>query len=372
MDVFVKSSQSYDVSLAVEEATEGLINPKLILYFAPTKTFKEITSFLNKKYPAATIVGSSSHCIYCNAQVDMNSFSVTAFYEDIVFKAGTIPEITRYPLKFADEIRENLLSINTNTITKDNTICLEFTSAFSYSEELVLQTLDSICSPFNIQLVGGTAGTNKYQNDFTSYVSLNGNILQEGCVYIFIKNLNGKIKIYKENIYKPTEYEFTATNVNVGKRIVNSFNNESASSVIMRALECDANTLPEQLIEHPLGRIVENDYYISAFDKLYEDESISWASRIYNNTKVSLLKLDDYKSIVKSTVNSIKKDFSSPSLVFLIQCEIRVNIFERENYLQEFQSNYSDSFPVVSGFSSHGEQINKIHLNQYLLVIVFE
>lgn len=372
MDVFIKSSQSSDISEAVKEVTDGLESPKLLFFFAPTTTFKEISESFNNKYPKCQIIGVSSHCVYKNDKVFINSLSVTAFLDDIDVSAGFIPEITRYPLKYSPDIEISLRKIPDYDKSNENIICLEYTTAYSYSEELVLQTLDTICSKYSIPIAGGTAGTNKTKKDFISYIYFQGQIYQEGCVYLFIKNNHGKIKIYKENIYKPTEKEFIATSVNVTKRVVKEFDNTPAADVIMRALECDAQSLPEQLIEHPLGRYSDGEYYISAFGRIFEDNSLSWAARIYNNTKVSLLRLGDYKSTVAKTVETIKKEFSSPSLLFLIQCEIRVNIFEKENYLDTFGKEYGSNFPLVSGFSSHGEQINKMHLNQYLLVIVFE
>lgn len=47
----------------------------------------------------------------------------------------------------------------------------------------------------------------------TTYVGRGGKVYSNRCVFVLIKSLNGKIKLYQENIFKKTNHIFIEINM---------------------------------------------------------------------------------------------------------------------------------------------------------------
>jgi hypothetical protein len=110
---------------------------------------------------------------------------------------------------------------------------LEFSTAKGKSEELVLDTFVSILEPLNIPVFGGNAGV---EDGKETLVSLNGKVYENACVFLILRNLRGKIFLYKENIYRPTNHFFIATDVNIDDHIVYELDKKPAAEVIAQTL----------------------------------------------------------------------------------------------------------------------------------------
>ena len=122
--------------------------------------------------------------------------SVMAIYSGVECSSGLIYEVSRHPKNYSRHIHEALKSLTST----DNTCCLEFTTSGFRCEELVLDTFEENLEGTNIKVAGSTAGSNI--DEKTSLVALNGDIYVETCAFIFIHNLQGRIQLYRENLFR--------------------------------------------------------------------------------------------------------------------------------------------------------------------------
>lgn len=367
MKTIVKTSCATDAETIFKELSEGINEALLVLYFSPEENFKSLTQKISESFSGTKSMGCTTHGTITKDGFPEKSAQAIWFIEGIECSGDFIPEIASFPLKSVQKIKNCVDSLSST----ENTICLEFTTAFSCCEELVITALDTVTSEYDIPVVGGTCGLSG-QEDESTFTAINGKIYEGTSVFMLIRNINGKIGIFKENIYVPTKHTFTASSVDLKNRIIKELNRKPALSVLEEALEKNGTELSEYMKEHPLGRITENEIYISAFEKINYDRSISFSSRIYNNTKVSILEPGDFSKITKLTIEKIKKEIENPSLIFMINCDARRKVFEKHKYMEEFIEEWKNAFPSLSGFSSHGEQFGKIHFNLTLLAVVFE
>lgn len=370
MNVICGKSKASSPQKMVQEATKSLPleKPELILFTSPFHYFSEISLELHKKYPDTIILGETSSHSFYNTQIDEASLLITAFMDGISCTGGLILDIDRYPSKYIPQIQDSLTKLNTT----ENTICLLFTTSFSNSEELVLDTFSSVCEKNNIEIAGGSSGKNEEALDRISYISYNGEVYDKASAFVFIHNKNGKIKIYKENIFIPTEKTVMATSVNLKKRLVNEFNNIPAATYITSQFKCKPEELNQKLQEMPLGIIGKKDYYPLSFEKILPDKSLSLFSRVYNTTNLNIMKSGDYNKITDEVISQIKSEISKPSFVYLIEDENLFSFFENHNFLNELHTKINDNFTTSAGFTALGEQFNHYHLNHTLLYIIFE
>ena len=314
----IGKSTQIDAKQAIREAAGELKEPRLILFYSSVEHFEAYTIEMKKMFPNSMIMGSTTYVSLC--------------------KEGAY--------------KETLLVLGIE------------------SEELILSTLNSVLGEKKIPLIGGSAGDHGVAEK--TMVSFNGIVYDKACVFVLIRNLNGAIKLYKENIYEPTQHYFIATKVDVRKRIVHELNHEPAAKAMARALNTKVDQLGPYLDNRPLGRIIGNDMYITANQMVLPDNSIAYHARVYNNSQVVLLQPASYQDVIEKTIEKIKRDIPHPSLAIMVHCLARFILFEHDGYLNAYAKKMGDALGDYVAFSGYGEQLNEQHFNQTMAVAVFE
>ena len=189
---------------------------------------------------------------------------------------------------------------------------------------------------------------------------------------MFIHNLKGRIEIYKENIYRPTTHCFTATDVECEERTVYEFDGRPAADVMQEILGVPRDKIMNELSIHPIGRMADNSIYITENKQVNDDGSILYFTRVYNMTKMVLLELDDIERVWKETRAQTKRLMSNPSFSLIVNCCGRGKTFESMDLMDSFVGQISEQYGTIVGFSGYGEQIDMVHLNQTLVIVMFE
>lgn len=361
-------SLNKDSSLALREVTESLdFTPKTILYFSSNKDFEFYAIALKEHFPNAEVFGASSEQVHTGRTGIGNTLTLLAVDKDIECCGGVIEEIDRFPGKYADKVRSCVDSLSS---TQD-CVCVEFTTALNYGEELVLDTLNKVLEPLGIPVAGGSTGIRSQAED--NLVSYNGRVYNCACIFILVHNLHGRIKVYIENIFIPTQNRLLATSVDVNNRIVYEFNDRPAADVLAEALNVTVEELKGLLPNYPLGRERGGNVYMVLGREILDNGGMSFFARIYGSTKLVLLKPDEFNSSTDRTVESIRNDIPNPSMGIVINCFDRTDMFNNADFMKDFLSKYDDLFKGrYLCFSALGEQMNNVHLNQTMVAIVFE
>ncbi|MGN6715113.1 FIST signal transduction protein [Anaerocolumna jejuensis] len=351
---------------AVKEAVEGLENPNLILFFSDTDNFTEYTIEMKRLFPESIIIGSTTFVGLCREGAYKDTLLVLGIEEGIECYGDVLEEVDKYPLKYIDRVM-NCVNRFKNT---ENTVCFEVSSALISSEELILSTFNSVLMDKGIPLFGGSAGDRG--NAEKTMISFNGKVMEKACAFVVLKNLGGGIRLYRENIYKPTKHYFTATKVDIRNRTVYEYDYEPAAQVMAKALNTDIKNLPQYLDSYPLGRLIGSDMYITANQGITDHGGMAYHARVYNNSHMVLLEPDDYKEVLRRTREQVKKDVPNPSLTIMIHCLARSILFEKDGYLNDFAKEMGGTLGNYVGFAGYGEQLNQQHFNQTMVLAVFE
>lgn len=359
-------SSKRDLKEAVDEAVSGFQSPKLVLFFSDTKAFEGYSVLLNERFQESIVIGATSFAGFCKEGAFKDSLLVMGFGEGIECFGDVLLEVDRYPVKYVDRITECMKKLG----SVSNTVCFEICTGLIGCEELVLSTFNSVLESKNIPLFGGTAGD--YGKAEETMISMNGQIYHNACVFVFIKNLNGKIRFYRENIYQPTEHTFTATKVDVKNRVVDEYDNRPAAKVTAEALNTTVDQLPRYLDSYPLGRVIGSDMYITANQMVTKNNGMAYHAKVYNNSKMVLLKPDDYRSVIRNTIAQVKLDTPYPSFSIMINCLARSILFESDGYLNDFAKEMGSALGSYIGFAGYGEQLGQQHFNQTMVLAVFE
>lgn len=361
IDVKIGISKNKKIKNAVKEATSDFGNPLLIIVCAEVSIFSDTIKIVSEKYPKATVIGTTGYYLsYGGANEE--GMVLIAIEGWISISADTIENVSKYPVLSIEKVRNSVKKINAG---EENTVCLEFCTG---NEEVLVSTLNSILKKNNIKLIGGTSqGVNE---NLEKLVALNGNIYNDAAVYVFIKNLNGKIKTYSENIYKDNNERMLITKVDELDRRIIEIDGKSAEDVYCEKLNISHDDIEKYSMRNPLSRVIGDDTFITAIN-YNEKGGLQCFKRINKNDTVTIMELDDYEKIVDDTCNKIKEDFNKISFVLSFNCIVRYMLFKDLDYIDTY-SRKMQSLGNHLGIITEGEQYINQHINQTMVCVVFE
>lgn len=358
-----------DREACVQEAVKDFRNPKIIFFFSDEKHFPEYAGLIHERFPDAVSIGCSSYRFWAGPNAGVGELTVTAIEEGISCSAGVIEKADSFALDYMDNVQQSLDQIS----DKNNTVCVEFTSASRQAEEYALMTLNSVLLRHNIPIVGGSSANSGAGADMLreAYIALNGKVYTEGCVFVLIHNEAGAVHMFRENIYVPlTGREFLVTKANSHSRTIMQYDDETALSVYASELGIPMEDADKYFFHHPLGRHVGDETYLTAIQSSNSNQSLKLHARVHEGTKMMVMQVGDYREIVHKTVDDIKRTIPNPALVICIHCVARVVFLESENYLEEYRKLLAGAFPNSIHVSCLGEQFGTGNFNHTLMILV--
>lgn len=343
------------------------IEPVLVIFTSDNANFGWYSRMLSNSFPDATVIGSTSGMLYSSKGIAREGIAVMAVTSGISVSSGVLFEVSRYPGRSADSIRQAF-----EKIEKENTACLEFNASVEGCEDLIMDTFQDVMGDSDIQLCGCTAVT-AVNPDRPAAVSLNGILYMDACVFVMIHNENGRIALVKENIYKPTGHFFTATDADCDARRVYEFDHKSAAGVVASAMQIHTDELAHNSIEHPLGRWEDGDLAPIGIKEVFADGSISFHTKVYNQTRVVLLDpAEPVENIWDDTSKRVHEIVDNPSFSFVINCSSRIEYYAKTYRLNEYNDALKENYGEYVGVTALGEQYCFTHRNQVMLILAFE
>lgn len=351
MKQFFGKSHSGDL----KEAVRGLTNPQLILLMSNGDQFEEHVKELEDLYPGAPSIG----CIGMSydTQVVEKGVGIIAYMDGIEAVANVLENVSVMPVKYIERLERDVERVGGS---QRDTVCIDFCSG---NDACVLTTIYSVLKRRNIPLVGGTGDAGK--------ISANGKIYEDAVGYVLIKNLNGKVKAYKENIYHQMgNYRFIASKTDKEKYIIGELNGKPAKQVYQNILHVSEQQITTQTFKNPFGKVNGDDICIISIKEV-DGNSLACFRRVNDSDVLMLLELGDYKAVVRNTIQTIRKDFSRVSAVFSVNCLFRYLLFSDNHYMQEYLHEMG-TLGCHAGLVGYGEHYNNRFVNQSMTCVVFE
>lgn len=362
MKTFIGTGQG-DPKNAVRQATQGLSRPTAILFMAPYSMAAEAAAQLYELYPDVPTIGTIGKNLI-NGQVSENTLGVLGLFDDAKVSCGVIQGISACPVAYIGELQSKMAEVAPG---REDTVCIEYCTG---AEEKLVTTFHSCIGRKGIQLAGGTAfGVPDGKAPIVAY---NGKVYEDACVYAFIKNLTGKARVYKENIYvKHSNRSHFATKVDVARKALIELDGRPAADVYSSELGIPKSQIIDNVLVNPIGRVVGEQVFISSMMSMDANGTILNFKRINKNDCIYFLDLGEYKDIEKNTRDEIRRDMKKVSLVLSVDCAHRNVLYEKEGYMGTYAKDMASLGPHM-GVVGGGEQYNNQHVNQTMVCAVFE
>lgn len=351
MRQFLGMSQSGNLA----EATRGLGRPQFIMLLSNDVQFEAHVKDLEALYPGVPSIG----CIGMSydSRIVEKGVGIIAFTDGVTAAANVLEQVSTMPVKYIRRLEQDMAKVGGSD---RDTVCIDFCSG---NDACVLTTINTVLNRKGISLVGGTGDKGK--------VSANGKIYPDAVAYGLIRNQNGRVKTYKENIYHQLgDYRFIASNTDKTKYIIGSLNGKPAKQVYQSILHVTDQQILTQTFKNPFGKINGNDTCIISIKEV-DGNSLACFRQVNDSDVLILLELGDYKAITKETIQTICRDFPRRSAVFSVNCLFRYKLFSEQNYMQSYLQEMS-SLGNHAGFVGYGEHYNNRFVNQSMTCVVFE
>ena len=317
--------------------------------------FEAHVNELEKRFPGVPSIG----CIGMSYQTGIveNGVGVIAFTDGVSAAANVLEQVSTMPVKYIRRLEKDIQQVGGGS---RNTVCIDFCTG---NDACVLTTMYTVLQQRGISLVGGTGGEGR--------VSANGRVYQDAVVYGIVRNLNGRVKTYKENIYHQLgDYRFIASNTDRSNYILGALNGKPAKQVYKSILHVSDEEILTRTFQNPFGKVNGDDTCIISIKEV-NGNALACFRQVNDSDVLILLDLGDYQAIVRETIQQICQDFPRRSAIFSVNCLFRYKLFSEHNYMQAYLRDMA-ALGCHAGFIGYGEHYNNRFVNQSMTCVVFE
>jgi len=348
---FFGTSQNGDL----KEAVRGLQNPQFIMLISNQNQFEGHVKKLEELFPKIPSIG----CIGMGYGVRMaeRGVSVVAF-QGVTAAANVLEQASVMPVKYIQRLKQDVEVVGGS---QKDTVCIDFCTG---NDACVLTTIYSVLKHRNISLVGGTGDA--------GMVSANGQVYKDAVAYAMVRNQNGRVRVYKENIYHRLDnYRFIASKTDKEKYIIGELNGRSARQTYQDILHVTEQEIQTQTFKNPFGHVCDSDTYIVSIKGVEPDGSITTFRPANRMDFLTILNIGDYRKVVQDTISKIKDDLGSTPAVLSVNCLFRYIMFNDEHYWETYLEEMCQSFSHA-GMVGVGEHYNTQFVNQTMCCLAFE
>ncbi len=351
MRQIVGKSLSGDIKEAVSPIEAG---PSFLMMYSDAEHFEDNVQKLAKLFPGVPSIGLPGE--FYNTGYSSSGVGVTAFY-GVRAVTGVMRHASFAPVTDIASLKKNCAAIGAGV---DDTVCIDVCTG---NDACVLTTMYSVLKHYGIHETGGTVSPG-------SKVAADGVIHDDCAVYVLMRNLSGKAKVFKENLYRAvSDKRFVASRTDPSKYYIGELNGRPAKLVYEQQLGIGDSQVSDQTMKNPLGRIVGKDIYIVSINGTLGD-GLTCYREVNDSDVLTLLELKDIRTIVKQTIENIHSEMDRISGIVSVNCVFRRSLFDEKNYLQE----YLDLMNIAPhcGFFGYGEHYNGQFVNQTMSCVAFE
>ena len=338
----------------LKEFAGKLGSPDLIVMISEKDLFRTHVSELEAMYPGVPSIGTTGH--FYGKTLKEGGVALTAFYGAKV-KAGVLRSVSTMPVRDIGTLQSHVREIAPGA---NDTACIDLCTG---NDAAVLTTMYSILGKNHICLTGGTA--------FDGMVSCCGQVYEDADAYALLKNTSGKIRSYKENIYRPREdLRLIASKTDRANYYVGELNGIPAKKLYMDTLGISESEIATQTFKNPFGKITGRDVCIISLKEV-KGSGLCCYRQVNDSDVLTILDLQDIPSIVDETLRSISRDFSRIGGIFSVNCAFRYLLFTQEGFMSSYLKQMS-GLDCHCGFVGNGEHSDAQFVNQSMSCIVFD
>ncbi len=212
----------------------------------------------------------------------------------------------------------------------------------------------------NVQIVGGSAGDNlKFKQTFVYY---NGELLEDAAVLTLFSTAL-PFRVFKHQHFLPSSTKLVITEADPDNRLVKEINGGPAAEVYSQLIGTSVEKLDSAIFsQHPLMLRIGDEYYVRSISNVEPDGSLKFFCAIDSGLVLTIGRGDSALLSLQRDLDKIKQEMGEPAVILGCDCILRRLELESSGIDDEVGKLLATS--KIIGFSTYGEQINSVHVNQ--------
>lgn len=344
----------------VAEALKSIQAPEALLFIvSDEQMLAEAAMQIEMAFPGVPSIGGVGQSYAGKVTVDQG-IAVIGMKDQIKVAADVLEQASLMPAKYIRRLEHAFEAVDAQ---EGNTACYDLCSAGA--DLRAVTTLSSYMRPRGYELAGGTSNS--------STVACNGKIYKDACAFLVFKNLNGKIKAFKENIYvhSADKKQVMVTDADPKSYTMRTLENVPAEEFYRATLGIGKEAMDTQTFKNPFGHVCDGDTYIVSIKEADAQGNLVTFRPVNKLDFLTILELGDYRAVVGETVAELEEALGNVSAVLSVNCLFRYIMFGNEHYWDDYLSTMSSSF-AHAGMVGVGEHFHSQFVNQTMCCLAFE
>lgn len=229
----------------------------------------------------------------------------------------------------------------------------------SIMEDALMSELSVGLGP--VPLFGGSAGDGEAFEK--TYVMYDGRAHTNAAVLVQVRT-RCPIQVFKTDHMVPTDQRMVVTGADPARRVVTEINAEPAAREYARVLGKDPDQLTTfTFAAHPLVVRIGGQHHVRSIQRVADNGDLVFFSAIDEGLVLTLADpMDMAEHLEQEMANLRAKD--QPAIVLACDCILRRMEAQEKQVQTRLSQIYAEN--RVVGFSTYGEQLNAMHVNQTL------
>ncbi|MBQ8947730.1 MAG: FIST C-terminal domain-containing protein [Lachnospiraceae bacterium] len=338
----------------LKEALRGITSPDALIMISNGKQFEQHVKELQEAFPNVPSIAGTGY--FYGKTVREGGVGIIAL-SGVKAVAGVMTHASDMPIHDVGTLQKNVSAVSANS---NDTVCIDICTG---NDACVLTSMDSVLGKNRISLIGGTS--------MDPFVAANGVVYNDAAAYILVKNQGGRVRVYKENLYRPLDdTTFIASKTDRSKYYIGELNGKPAKEVYKSHLGISESDIATQTFQNPFGKMTGRDICIISLKEVVGN-GLACYRQVNDSDVLCLLDMGDFREITSETIHNIKSDFSRVSGVISVNCVFRYIVFNNNHYMDEYLTAMS-TIGTSAGFFANGEHHNGQFVNQSMSCVVFE
>ena len=212
-----------------------------------------------------------------------------------------------------------------------------------------------------VPLFGGSAGDGaRFQ---ATWLLHGGRVLRDAAVIIQVRTAC-RVEVFKTDHFVPTDRRMVITRASPDRRVVHEINAEPAAREYARLVGKDPDQLTTfTFAAHPLVVRIGGRHHVRSIQQVAENGDLVFFSAIDEGLVLTLAEATDMVGHLAQEMAGLARA-GQPDVILACECMFRRMEAEQKQMAGRVSQIMRD-YRVI-GFSTYGEQINSMHVNQTL------
>jgi hypothetical protein len=331
----------------------------VMMFFSYTASRASLAMQLQSEFPMARIMGCSTAGELTSQGYDEGKIVAMGFPMDhFGVETLLVPDLQALAPR---DLMGGLIRARQNLMRRHPTFAHEFAmlvvDGLSTREDQLTAALASGLGA--VPLFGGSAGDGaRFEETFV----LNGQeMIQNAAVLTFFRT-DCPVKVFSYDHFEATETRMVVTRADPENRIVKEINAEPAAQEYARLIGLDASMLDEDVYAaNPVVVRVGGKHHVRSIKEADENGDMTFFAAVDEGLVLTLARPNDIVSHLEQALKDLASE-AEPAMILACDC-----VFRRiEAEMSQKKKGVSDLLAAnnVRGFSTYGEQIGAIHVNQ--------